>query len=201
VSSVAAVTYEIDESDRLIEVNEAWTAFAMANSAPAMIPPQILGQLIWEEFSDPTTIQLYRVMVERVRERGQSVCFDFRCDAPAVRRWLMMRIEPASNHRVRFEILPRVIEPRPPVALLDAAALRSDDLLTMCGWCKKIRSTDGTWVEVETAIQTMRLFEQGRLPHISHGVCRPCYENIRATIDSMEQPQFPTPEQAVVDST
>ncbi len=68
-------------------------------------------------------------------------------------------------------------EERPTPILLDADVGRSDELLRSCGWCKKFLVGD-EWVEVEEAVQRLRLFQRRRLPSITHGICDGCYEKM-----------------------
>jgi hypothetical protein len=73
------------------------------------------------------------------------------------------------------------IDSREPVRLLDADCDRNDEFVTICGWCKKVRLEDLSWVEVEEAVQQLRIFDALSLPRLSHGMCEPCHdEQIRA---------------------
>ena len=36
---------------------------------------------------------------------------------------------------------------------------------------------DKGWVEVEEAVNVLRLFDKPRLPRISHGICAPCSDS------------------------
>lgn len=58
---------------------------------------------------------------------------------------------------------------------------RTDAMLIMCGWCKKVALPDDRWVEVEEAVKVLQLFDAPRLPRISHGICREC-------LDAFEMP-------------
>ena len=53
----------------------------------------------------------------------------------------------------------------------------SDDpgLIKICSMCKKLEVSEGQWVEIEEGIATLHLFNEGVVPPISHGLCRPCY--------------------------
>ncbi len=63
--------------------------------------------------------------------------------------------------------------------LLAANAPRSEETLTMCGWCDRFL-VGGEWVEVEEAAARLELFASPRLPAISHGVCPNCTEMLMA---------------------
>ena len=52
----------------------------------------------------------------------------------------------------------------------------------MCAWCKK--ADVGGWVEVEEAVRRLQLFDQARLPRITHGVCPACKETFETKLQS-----------------
>lgn len=86
------VEYTVSASDTIIAVNDEWTAFAASNDGGALLPPTILGRSLWDFIADRTTILIYRRLFERIRAGAEPVRFGFRCDAPALRRWLEMSI-------------------------------------------------------------------------------------------------------------
>jgi hypothetical protein len=50
----------------------------------------------------------------------------------------------------------------------------AEALVLMCAWCKRIAVPGSRWLEVEEALQELRLFDETRVPKISHGVCTDC---------------------------
>ena len=174
------MVYELDAEARLTQVDEAWTEFAVSNGAPELAPPTPLGRPLYSFIGDLTTISLYEGILARVRSAQRGVRFPIRCDAPAARRFLDIRIEP-SGEGVRIESTAVRIEPRPSVSLLDSTQRRSDELLRSCGWCERILVGD-KWVEVETAIERLRLFEQSELPGLTHGICDECLARMEAVV-------------------
>jgi hypothetical protein len=49
-------------------------------------------------------------------------------------------------------------------------------MIKMCSMCKKVKTAENVWLEVEDAIIDLKLFEKKILPQITHGCCQPCYE-------------------------
>jgi hypothetical protein len=139
-----------------------------------------MGRCIWDFISDPTTVQLYQGMVHRVRQTGIPARFCFRCDAPARRRLLSMEISHTASGLVEFAVDSVREEGRPPRPLLDATSPRGDFMLTMCGWCAKVRLSDARWVEVEVALRDVRLFAESPLPRLTHGICSKCADQLKA---------------------
>jgi len=177
-----SLIYRIDAANRITWVNDAWTAFALANGADALLPGQILGQDIMATFSDPTVRQLYATMIRHVRA-GRSTAFDYRCDAPDKRRAFTMEIRLRPDGEVEFASTLQHEEPRPAVALLQPGRPRDDErFIRMCSWCQNVALPSGAWVPVEAAVQDLNIMEAERLPRITHTLCGPCHARVMATL-------------------
>lgn len=172
----ATLVYEIDASDRLVAVNDAWTAFAVASDAPELAAPGVLGVCLWDAITDPSTGDLYRTLLTRVR-RGEVIEYFYRCDGPAARRDMSMRVA-LDGPRVRFTSRLDTASDRSPQLLLDRRAPRSGELLRVCGWCKKVAVTDDRWEEVEVAIPQLGLQAAHTLPALTHGICPACFDRV-----------------------
>jgi hypothetical protein len=131
--------YDIDDADRLVAVNDSWSAFARANDAPELSSPGVLGLRLWDAITDPSTRELYRGLLARVR-RGEPITYRYRCDGPAVRRDMVMRVA-LDGRRVRFTSRIDQATGRAPQSILDRATPRTVALLRVCGWCKKIAAS------------------------------------------------------------
>lgn len=177
------VAYTLDASDAIIAVNDAWVAFAAANDGAPLLAPAILGRSLWDFIADRTTILLYRRIFERVREGISPVRFTFRCDAPALRRLLEMSIVMQPAGALQVVVRSVRVEDRPAVLLLDPAEKRSDAVLRVCGWCKRLPDPGGRWMEIEAALPLLALFEQTALPAISHGICEECHRVMMGAAD------------------
>jgi hypothetical protein len=176
-------TYEIDAELRIKAVDSAWAQFASANGAPELsVPPGPVGHPILSYISDSTTVQLYERLFERVRRTQRPLVFPFRCDGPAVRRFLEMEIGPGAESGLRLQTRVLRLEPRAPNVLLEADLPTSGELLPMCSWCKAVRTGSG-WCEVEQAVVELRLFERELLPGITHGICPRCRRNLHTLVD------------------
>ncbi|MCH8537333.1 MAG: hypothetical protein LAT66_06115 [Alkalimonas sp.] len=181
------VRYGIDAEDNISFVDEGWSRFAQENDGAELMPPEILGQSLWDSITDPETCHIYQKIVSRVRQ-GKLARFTLRCDGPASRRLLEMKIRAASDGSVEFELRTIRVEDREPVALLSRKMPRSTELLRVCAWCNRMDVGYGTndWVEVEDATERLQLFELKRLPQLTHGICKDCLESMTDTMDEME---------------
>ena len=172
--------YTVDRDDLLEWVSSEWLTFAKENEAMGLVPELILGRSLWEFIGGVETRHLYRHLFEKARERHVSVSVPFRCDAPTVRRYMRLTIEPTKDASLEIVIDVLREEDREYVALLDVTVPRSTDLVTMCSWCRRVMVESDQWEEVEKAIELLGLFLQEELPSITHGVCPECYAAVMA---------------------
>lgn len=167
------LTYVVDAHDRVVDISGPWDTFSAGNAAPALTRDRVLGTPLLDHVSGPEVRELTRMLVARAR-RGAVRDLDFRCDAPAERRYLRMALEPEPGGAVRCETTLVRAEHRPWRQLLDTAAARSEEVLVACSWCRKILLPDRGFVEVDEAVDAMGLFLDAPVPRLSHGICRPC---------------------------
>ncbi|MDZ7752473.1 MAG: hypothetical protein U5S82_12550 [Gammaproteobacteria bacterium] len=170
-------TYAIDATDRIDSVSAEWLAFAARNDSPHLTERSVIGRSLFDFITEPTTAQIYRIAIQRVRDNEESITVPFRCDGPHCRRFMELHMSPRADGGVCFESRLLQEEPRPTVMLLDATLAHGSDLLKMCSWCKRLM-VEGTWMEVEEAIARLRLFDSRRLPEVSHGICPQCREGL-----------------------
>lgn len=171
--------YTVDRADALQWVSDHWLSFAAENKAVGMEPELIIGRSLWDFISGAETRHLYEHLFSRARESNASVAVPFRCDSPAARRFMRLEIQPGRDRQLRIVVRVDREEVRDPVALLESSRARTDRLLTMCSWCRRILVGE-QWEEVEEAISDLGLFAGDALPTISHGVCPDCYDGVMA---------------------
>lgn len=177
------VSYGIDEQDRIVTVGDEWDRFAQENEAHGLIGSSVLNRSLWSFISDETTRHLFKTIVKRCRH-GRTIRLAYRCDSPAVRRYMEMTVEPGEKpnwvlfrcRTMREE--PRSL-PRAPAAGISSRAA----MIRMCGWCNRVE-VSGNWMEVEQAALELNLFDEPTLPMITHGICRECLEEVSGTLES-----------------
>jgi hypothetical protein len=173
------LSYAIDETDRLIRVDEGYYRFAKENGWDGA--GASLGRSLWDYVAGEEPRKLQRMLLRRVRDEVHEVELPFRCDGPRVRRSMDIRIAARPGGRVvLFSAHLRSEEEREePQPLLDPEVPRAGDTLVMCGWCDRFE-VDGEWVEVEEAARRLELFDRPELPALSHGICPDCNELLLA---------------------
>ena len=167
------ISYRIDRSDTIVWVNETWNTFAQSNGWNEA--DSVLGRPVWEFVAGRETQLIWRELLARART-GVAIQVPFRCDAPAVRRYLQLAIKPAKSGEVFFaSTTDRLIE-RNPLALLSAHYAEGEPI-RCCSWCKRF-DAEG-WVEVEEAVERLGLLEQDIRP-VTHAMCADCEASLRS---------------------
>ena len=170
--------YCVDAEDRISSVNQEWLSFAEANEGRVLLPPGILGRSLWDFIADIETQHIYGVLHRRVRTHGLPVRFSFRCDGPERRRLLQLDILSQRDEELLYRVRPLKEEVRALVPLLDPQRPRVESFVTMCGWCKRVAVSQRRWLEVEEAVVALALFDEPRLPQLTHGVCEECSQSL-----------------------
>jgi hypothetical protein len=165
--------YQINQKDIITYINPEWFEFAHENNYKVIDNDSILGTSLWHHVVDPQTIQIYKTLIQKVRDGNDSIKVFYRCDSPETRRFMEMKITSSDEQEVMFINSILKEENRPAVALLDPAYPRNQQMISMCGWCKKVR-TNGSWLETEDAIIELKIFDEPEIPQITHGICPSC---------------------------
>jgi hypothetical protein len=171
------ITYHIDKDNRIILLSDEWEHFAVKNNASHLTVGAVLNNTIFDFIADSRCQLLYQMLIDRCRIEQRNLKFPFRCDAPEYRRFMLMEISPLKDGAIVFKSCIVREESREPVPILDVNTGRSDEFLKICSFCKKIE-VDNNWLDVENAIESLDLFNENIFPHLSHGVCQMCYENV-----------------------
>lgn len=174
-TSVQTLEYWVDAQDRLIRIADGWDSTAQTNGASSLTAANVLHQSLWSFISDRTTRFIYRLLLDRVRLRRIPIRLTARGDSPTQRCTIAIEMHPEANLHVHFISTVIQTEPRAPVALLDNAVPRSQDLVVICSWCKRLELPNGQWVEIEEALNQVAPLRNGPpLPKLSHGMCVDC---------------------------
>ncbi len=168
--------YRIDADGIITTVDAAWGEFAMENGA-AGLAQRTLGTPLRNHIAGEEVWHLYSALFQRIRDRRTPAEIPYRCDSPYVRRFMSLRMTPLTDNGIEFRSRTERIERyETPIALLDNGTPRNDDLVTMCAWCKKIKTGPERWTELEDAVRILGLFETPSCPGITHGICKSCMD-------------------------
>ena len=171
------VEYHINKENKLIGLGDGWDSFAVDNKASQIQADRVLNRSLFDFVNDSYCRHIYDMVISRVWQTQKPVNFPFRCDAPDRRRYMQMEVAYIDADSLCFRSCITREESRGPILLLDTEIPRTDEVVVICSWCKKIRVVDETWLEVEDGIAQLGLFNAGPQPGLSHGMCNACYEN------------------------
>ena len=165
-------SYRIDGNNVIVSMSPDCAVFAEENDTSKESIAALVGRGLLECFADDATRGIYTMLIDKVRETGKSITVPLRCDSPDRRRFSKLSISREAEN-ILFSSHIYKEEFREPVLLLQSGLARSDEFLTICGWCKKL-SVEGVWVEVEEALLGLDLLSDDKFPNLTHGICSDC---------------------------
>lgn len=176
--------YNLDAEDTILEVGGAWDQFALENGGEHCTRADVVGNPLYPYIAGPDVADVYRVLFARSRRTRLPIELEFRCDAPAFRRRMRMRVSPGDHGllTITTELLDE--EPREKISLLDSLAPRSDEFISICCICGDVCSENGEWVPLEVECQRRHLMEHATVPRLSHGFCPECLSTQLAELDT-----------------
>ncbi len=170
------IYYRLDANDEITPLDDAWAEFARANGAADLATRQRVP--LWSAIADEASRQVWRAHVDRVRTTRVERTVQCRCDGPATKRWLEVRLSPTDEGAILSESSVIREEPRPRSRLLESLRLRRrDDLVPFCGWCARVQIGED-WLEVEEATERLGLLSRDTAPTLTHGICPACFDRI-----------------------
>jgi hypothetical protein len=180
------IRYTIDAHDVIEAVSDSWYPSAVRQDGEELANASVIGRSLWDFITDKATREIYRKMIARVRQ-GRQTQFTLRCDGPTDRRLLSMTVTRRALGAIEFETKVLQSERREAVPLLMHDVPRSSEMLTICAWCNLVDIGDGAaseWVEVEVAMERLRLFERDQMPQLSHSICDACLVKMMADVET-----------------
>jgi len=178
--STNEISYRVSADGVIEEIGGPWEEFARANAAPELAEPPV-GRRLDGFITGASTRGLIRKRMAKVRVGARAIEVSYRCDGPDCRRFMRLRIEPGDDGSLLFRSCILREEPRARVPLMEFRAPRSANLIKMCAWCNRFEVDDG-WLEVEDAVEKLKLFDVSLPPDISHGVCPACEEDVQKAV-------------------
>jgi hypothetical protein len=166
----AVVRYRIDGWDHIVEIGGAWESFAAENDGRAVAAANVLGRPLWDFITGPTTVLIWRQVLDHVRQIGVSVRFSYRCDSPQLRRFMRMAVSPQPKGGVLFESQLFRTEPRRMplhVRLGDSATV------ARCSLCNFLQ-VRGVWTDVVDAVEIGLVMDQDLPVVVAYGICPRC---------------------------
>lgn len=168
------VRYRIDTNDLLVSFNAGWESFAEVNDSPHLHGERITHRSLWDFISGAETEQVHRALLRKVRAGKGPLHLPFRCDSPALRRYMEIGITQLDNGEIEYccrllKVERRAPVPRVPVDFKPPSA----PCTRMCSWCNRI-DIEGAWLEIEEAVAHVGLLQDDLQQPFTHTMCDDC---------------------------
>ena len=181
--------YQIDSTDTVVSVSDNWHSFASDNGWDSKYhPEEVVGHKLWDFIQGIETRHLYEELFRRARSGRPGRPVPFRCDSPEERRFLELVLTPLANGHIEITSRIKRTQRRDSVGLLDRETDRSKELVTLCSMCKKMKTDQREWAEIEDGLAKLKLFESAEMPQLTHGVCPDCYQAAIADLEGSRPP-------------
>ncbi|MCX8085177.1 MAG: hypothetical protein N3C60_09680 [Calditerrivibrio sp.] len=141
----------------------------------------IKGKGYFEFSNDEMLKKLLSKIFQIVRTKKITFTTTYRCDDDKYNRIFKLEIEPLIDGMLRLRHVLVSKTPRP--TLLDFSR-RSDLVYRMCAWCDKIFYVD-RYIELDEAVNNLKLFEHNYLPMFTHGICSDCHKKLMDEIEEL----------------
>ena len=176
------VEYRITADDIVVGVGGAWADFATDNAAPELVEPDP-ARTLWSYMSGDETVELWQLVVQRVRTLQIAAQVPLRCDGPHARRWFEVTVSPGPDREVHFRSVLVFEEARDEIALLAPHAGRDAEVhpVAVCSWCGR-GEHHGDWHDIEQLVAVARLLERQAMPPLAYGICGGCRDQMSAEL-------------------
>jgi len=159
-----STAYWVDGNDIIIKTSLNWDIFADANNGVGNKTEEIVNRYIWDFIIDDKTRRWLSGFFKRVREDKKPVIIPYRCDTPALKRYMQMTISVESEDILMVKH--RVIKTVPMQKPVHFRASISEKSIKRCSVCNRIL-IDNDWLEPEKSMI-------GEYVSVRYGVCEQC---------------------------
>ena len=94
------VYYVLDPESRILWVGGDWDDFALSNGGAGACSNRVLSTPLFQHVAGETTRRALARMIAAVRDLGQPLRLDYRCDSPTLSRRFQLTIQPMKDGRV-----------------------------------------------------------------------------------------------------
>jgi hypothetical protein len=161
----------IDHRDRVAAIGDEWRRIARESGADHLLPGAEVGRPYRDYIRSNQVAEVYRMFLEDLRARRETVRFPVRADTAREKRRFLLEIESVGGGVVEFHLTPEGSEPRSPGDW--GTPPEEDEMIRLCSSCKRAQ-LDLEWMELERAMEVGDLFGSFKHWQISHGWCPDC---------------------------
>lgn len=168
------VEYVLDTDNLIAQVGGDWDGFARRNDAPELCGASVVGRPVLDFISGKVTRTYLLKLLDRVSAEGVPIELDYRCDSPATRRFMRMRISCREGGGVLFQNRMLREESRAVAVHFYRPAERIRGSFVRCSMCNHIQ-VEGGWGEAESLL-SLRELRKGVA--VIYGICQECMQKI-----------------------
>lgn len=139
--------YHLDDSDVIAFVNQDWLDFATANGKPDLTETDVVGKSLWEFIHGPETRTFYENLFRTVRVHNQERRVFFRCDAPHIKRRMVLLVCPLPNHSLQLEGHVLGEEPITLESYQELWLSVAQQIIQQCSLCLRVKNRANMWMD------------------------------------------------------
>ena len=173
MGSALRLSWHVDSADRIVAIEGPWEEVAAAYQAVELTKARVIGTSWREHVADAEIKLLWDALFYQARA-GWPVEVSLRCDTPSLAREFGLSLRQQSPTVTVAESKLKWERPRSHTASGHVAPTTTGQCLKICSWCKAVCVPPSRWVDAMQAVNEFRLFDDGVLPQISHGMCPAC---------------------------
>ncbi len=189
ISAPVVVEYSIDCNDVVTSTGGDWDRFALDNDGEELAKdrPQLT---LWDQIQGENARRVWQLVVSEVRRQHSAATVPFRCDAPGMRRWYEIDVQPGEDGSVNFRSSLVFEEARPEIPLVRRGSERQHegDTVELCCWCARGRADNG-WISLDELVWSRQQLDREPLPEIKQGICNDCARSMSGYAEQLT-PQF-----------
>jgi hypothetical protein len=190
LDAMDGVAYLVALDGEILAIGESgWSTFSRENAAPWLTGAAVVGTSLFAAIAGDQIREAYRRMHVSVASGGRpEVGFQYRCDSPAMQRFMRMSIRPVPvDNLVLYQSQITAEIARPPLNLFahawraeGYAGVPAEAIVALCSFCHRVvwpigaREPQQQWITVED------YYRRGGPSDIavSHAICPDCYDTV-----------------------
>lgn len=195
LDALEGVAYIVDLDGCILAIgNSNWNDFAADNGTADLTGISVVGRSIYACISGRDVRESYKTFADVITKREEaSISFQYRCDAPEIRRDMRLCISPIKENNeivaLLYQSLVIAEQDRPRINLFDPAKMSAMALVppgatitTVCSYCHDVLLVCPDSENPEAWVEPEEYYRAGGISDVwvSHGICPGCHDRLMA---------------------
>ncbi|MCA9410885.1 MAG: hypothetical protein KC940_04490 [Candidatus Omnitrophica bacterium] len=170
-------TYVLDGSDiiRYVDHHRA-DGSQSTDSRLLYYLENLIGQSFWNFIPHWEVANFYRLVLESVRQGGQSITVPFQWENLTFSNNNMIAFSLLTENQVLATTYHVPDDECPDLESSDRGMTREELFVHLCSWCRAIQWSQGCWRPLMDGLRTLKTEQLCIVPVFSHGICPTCYD-------------------------